>query len=498
MFFLISFGLYFYTLGGEFLHIDDIAAIVNNQNLRNLGGVVREMRIQSIVYSLLTKVFVMNPLPFHAVSIFLHACNGMLVYLLLREVFSNKISFFSTLLFLVHPINSEVVSWISGSAYLYQAFFWLVILLFFVKFSKSNKIIYLVCSVTTYLIYFVVAGSVWGFVIPLLIATLYYFLLKKPGNRNNFMPIVPFVLIGITYIIRNFVFQISTRTSVLENHYIGLVSEGRLVSMARVIQKTLILLPFPYKLNVVFGYFQETVLNYLVLFATLCLFSLVAFFVYNKNKQYFGLFICIFITIIPVFSPIGVGLGYADRYLYFSSIFFSVLVIKVLFDNEKKFKKKEFLTSILLFILVIFSLRTFVRTLDWHSDETIWKASLSTDAKQNYEACNELGNVYYRKNQPKEALKYYAKALELRPFFPDALYNIGTVFIKGGQFNDAEIYFKKSLDQNPNMYKSYYRLGQVAVYQRDFIKARKYYLTALEINPNFVPAQEELEIISGY
>ncbi len=72
---------------------------------------------QQVVYAFLYHFFGLNPVAYHLVSILLHLLNAFFIFLLLvRFSFSKNASFIAALLFLVHPVQVEAVSYISGLA----------------------------------------------------------------------------------------------------------------------------------------------------------------------------------------------------------------------------------------------------------------------------------------------------------------------------------------------------------------------------------------------
>jgi len=232
-------------------------------------------------------------------------------------------------------------------------------------------------------------------------------------------------------------------------------------------------------------------INTLLLLSAAVLLGYLLYYFYKKDKKYFAILTCIYISVLPLFSPISIGLGYAERYFYFGTIFFSILAVKLVFDLEKKTKKKNLALIIFSLIIPLFMFRTMIRSLDWRSDKTLWIAAQKA-SPDNYEVYNELGNVYYREDNLQEALVNYDKALRIRPQYPEVFHNAGLVYIKAGQLDNAKRMLAQSLKLNPNLYESYYRLGQVAAYEGEIQKAVIYFNECLRLRPDFVQAQTEL------
>jgi len=62
---------------------------------------------------------------------------------------------------------------------------------------------------------------------------------------------------------------------------------------------------------------------------------------------------------------------------------------------------------------------------------------------------NNLGAIEEKKNKLDEAIKYYEKALQLKPNFAQGYYNLGVVYWKKKDFKKVIYYFKKTLVYNP-------------------------------------------------
>jgi len=129
IFFVVTFIAYFNVIKGEFF-FDDDTLILQNKYVHNLelkkiytsntteGANLTDNFYRphhQLVFSLLYNLFGKNPIPFHLFNILVHIMNGFLIYiLLLRLQFKPIPSVVGTLFYLVHPIHTEAVSYISG------------------------------------------------------------------------------------------------------------------------------------------------------------------------------------------------------------------------------------------------------------------------------------------------------------------------------------------------------------------------------------------------
>jgi len=62
--------------------------------------------------------YAQDPFKHHLLSLFIHAVNTLLVYLLIFQLFGLKLAVMATVLFVVHPVSCQAVAWISGIGYL--------------------------------------------------------------------------------------------------------------------------------------------------------------------------------------------------------------------------------------------------------------------------------------------------------------------------------------------------------------------------------------------
>jgi len=81
-----------------------------------------------------------NPFGFHLTSIILHSLNAVLIFFILRKIFHGGLfPFLSALFFIVHPIQTESVTYASGRTDLLFTFFGLISIFLFLSFLDTGK-----------------------------------------------------------------------------------------------------------------------------------------------------------------------------------------------------------------------------------------------------------------------------------------------------------------------------------------------------------------------
>ncbi|MCD6459393.1 hypothetical protein J7L67_01845, partial [bacterium] len=102
------------------------------------SGIYRPLR--TLAFAVDYQFFGLNPSGYHIENFFLHIFNAILVFFLFRIFFKNdKISFMGALLFAVHPVQIESVTWISSRGDLLYSFFTLICFIWFLKMAKKDN-----------------------------------------------------------------------------------------------------------------------------------------------------------------------------------------------------------------------------------------------------------------------------------------------------------------------------------------------------------------------
>jgi tetratricopeptide (TPR) repeat protein len=107
-----------------------------------------------------------------------------------------------------------------------------------------------------------------------------------------------------------------------------------------------------------------------------------------------------------------------------------------------------------------------------------------------------MGNIFAKfKNDIETANKYYDQVLILKPNDCITLNNIGANLMQLGQKEEAVKYFNKALESDPNYPNTYYALGLVAERESDYKKAFDYSLKALELHTHTHTHRDFFELI---
>jgi tetratricopeptide (TPR) repeat protein len=155
-----------------------------------------------------------------------------------------------------------------------------------------------------------------------------------------------------------------------------------------------------------------------------------------------------------------------------------------------KVPKKAGLVALALLVPVL-GLRTVQRNKDYKSAFTLWSDTVNK-RPHNARAYNELGNIVDAMGKTSEALSYYDKALKLNPNYAKAYHNKGETFLKNGQVNEAIEQFDIALHIKPDYFKALKGMGDALIQAGRSHDAILAYEKALQLNPDDIAAADNL------
>lgn len=128
---------------------------------------------------------------YKSLNIIFHGFNGYLVYHIIKK-FNCPKAYWLALIFLIHPLQVETVSWIFQLLTILAFSFFLMSFLFLMKFSSSNNIVFLVFSVI-FFVFSLWTKSIVLFSPFLFILTFWIFHVERKLN----LMLIPFFIISL-------------------------------------------------------------------------------------------------------------------------------------------------------------------------------------------------------------------------------------------------------------------------------------------------------------
>ena len=134
---------------------------------------------------------------------------------------------------------------------------------------------------------------------------------------------------------------------------------------------------------------------------------------------------------------------------------------------------------------------TFQRNDVYQSEISVWEDTVSK-APHNARAYSNLGNILSAKRDFQAALVQYQKALELRPDLAGSHSNLGNTLAYLGRIDAAEACYQKAIEIDPNFADPQNNLASLFARRGEFEQAKLHYQRALQIKPDYPEAHNNL------
>ena len=514
--FLIGFLVYAFNLNNG-LFWDDDDWIINNPYVHSFSyvgdifskDILSGFGLNSNYYRpLLLLSFTANyviggikPFGYHLLSNLFHIGNGILIFFLLLYVLKWRLpAFIASLLFLVHPLQTEAVTYISGRGDPMSVFFMLFSILVFIKYNNSNLKKYLFGSLVLMLCA-ILSRETAVLLAPLFLIVYVSFLTKEKfwrSIRDGLFKIWPyFALAGCYGFLRLTVlnFQNTLNFYNTSNIYADNLSY-RLYTFGHVLLEYLKLIFVPIGLHmernfpVHTSFFQFPVwIGYLVVVVIMA----IGWYLYrlefgNQNfstkdkfassgkikepdskisnfRIWFFAWSWFFISLSMVSGIIPINAIIYEHWLYLPLIGFFVLA-GFYFDKLivfLRFRRLEVarwaMMAAMIVYLGFFGLQTIRRNIIWGDPVAFYEAILEY-SPDSIRVTNNLGNIYSKEGRTDDAIKMYQKIID-NPgnFFAQPYYNLGNIYLDKGDLAKAEKLFVQAIEIDPSFPFAYQNLA---------------------------------------
>ncbi len=475
---LIVFAVYANSLQGDFL-IDDTVGILQNERIHDAGIYFSEyFSIGPNALVEAARVFIWhfwgaNVFAFHLFNVLVHIGCVILIFLLCNALFNNRaLSFLSSLIFAVHPIHTEAISWISGGPYALSSLFFIASFLFYVKSDKS--IFNLVFSIICFSLCFLAGNAVA--VLPFMLI-LYEFCFRQKNQGSNSLykiRVVFLILLSAISLLFISLFFVS------KNEFMHLIFYFRgfryLIVSAKAFLYYLKILYLPLQRGLVHPFaFDTTSIQAFspAFFLSLAMVgaAIVSFFKYRRNLKSvsFGI-MWFFVTYAPYSNIIPVCNIISERYLYLPSIGFSIvlaaLFLKV-WEMVKRNQGPRFIIRVLAIVAITlfigsYSVLTIKRNYGYSNIITYWEGNIK-NFKDGHMVYNNLAGTYYAMGNLENAIAYSWINLTINPNQPHVWYNLGKIYREKGNLKQARECFQEVLKIDKDYFPAYKTLEQIKI-----------------------------------
>jgi Tfp pilus assembly protein PilF len=245
-----------------------------------------------------------------------------------------------------------------------------------------------------------------------------------------------------------------------------------------------ILYIFPYNLSIYYDGMPVTTFLFIAMYSVSAVYLFAIYYFWKRKREVSGILILLPVLIAPTYSPVKVTWFLAERYLYTGTVFFAVLVSMFILYLAKKWKNQYAAYAVLSVILILFSIKTYIRNDQWQNTETLALATMKS-SPLSVRPYNDVGGYYFYKGDVDTAVDWYEKGLKVVPTSGTAINNLGYIYLQYGPLIFWDAHKPESPDKD--MAKQMYDNATQFMQQKADPKTVSYFLNkALVYDPTSV------------
>ncbi len=360
------------------------------------------------------------PIVFIISNIALHLMCCFIIYLVFAQLFNRRIyPIVIALLFGIHTLHVESVTWISERKDVLYTMFYFLSLYCYILYKKKLNVTFYILSLIIFILSALSKGQAVSLSITLFLID--YLISEDYLNWKTHLNKIPFLAISLVFGLISINAQASSTALAETDQYelyqrVAFGSNGFVQYILRFILPVNLanLYPYPDIIN------RTVPVIYWLCVPVFVAVLMLSFFIYKKNKPVtFGLlFFIANIALLLQFIPVGSAM-YSDRYIYIPSVGLTVILAYLL---DWLIEKHSKMRNVFYIIFSIYSLLlcylTVQREKVWHDSGTLWSDCLSKYPEavigwNNLGSYNNmLADSLYKKKDDSKFIEYKKNAIE--------------------------------------------------------------------------------------
>lgn len=410
---------------------------------------------------------------FHLTNVLLHTSNALLIFTLLAKFNINKlVCVLTALLFLVSPIQFESVIWIAERKNVLYTCFYLLSVLFFVKYIEKKTLMNYILAILSFALSLLSKAQAVTLPLTLLVVLYFYFDIKELKQKVKIL--IPFFILSL-------IFGVVAVYAEQSHGYIHKQPTSILKACYAFVQYIIHII-FPFNLSVFYSYPSANGLFEIL--SVVLVIVIIGVFIYAVKKQHklTAALLFLFISnLILILQFIPVGEAYmADRYCYMPSIVMYFAIVYSCFLLAERHAWIKFI-PMLYFLLILYSAIQNVQI--WKSNKTLFTTSLANQPKADL-LMNVLGSEYLVENNFAKADSLFDAALNVDSTNYQVLYNKATSLAIQKQNDKAIVYFDKTIAVAYDYFPAYMQKAILLINNKDYKNAFLVLNKAIEIKPD--------------
>ncbi len=477
---------------------DDYASIVDNSLMKRLDfsvlwGNYRERFLTNLTFVLKYLSSGLNVFGWHFVNNLIHIVASFVVYLLTRTTLQTPrlnnqwdtqaqfvVALSTALMFLVHPLQTQAVTYIVQRATSLSGLFYLATVYFYAQGRLHNRRREYFLAAMMCMLGIFTKPTVITLPLTIILYDVVFFKVDPKAKFEKLLSwifftfavaLIPLALVGKNLLTQE-AFEGFQQTSM--GHYA--------LTQLNVVASYLRLFIFPFGQNLDYDFpIAENILQFPTSLSLVLLLGLVYLALrFMKNQRYitFGIF-WFFITLGPQSSIFALRDVIVEHRVYLAYYGLCLIACIILYRTIKSFR---IYLGLMVLLIGTLAVMTYQRNALW-SDATRFMEDVVVKSPQKARPHNNLGFFYFREGRLMEAESEYKKAIQSDPGYTIAYHNLATVYFESGQIQKARRIFEQLVEQFPGYADPHVGLANILLDLGDIAKAKEFYQKAVKANP---------------
>ncbi len=534
--FLLAFALYANTLPNQYV-MDDFSVLSDNFVVkRGVEGISTILStpyrygfnlLSDNLYRPLTLVMFAiewqiapdTPMLSHFINILFYAFTAVLLFFLLRKLLRGKnltAALIAALLWVFHPVHTEVVANIKSRDEIMSAFFVFLTLLLFLRYLETRKILLLAGALVTYLLGFFSKEGVITFLVLFPLAGWYFTDagLKRSLAASALMLIPAAIFLLIRHNVLS-TYATPFVPGVADNLLVAAPDiPTRLSTAILILGKYLLLMLAPYQLVSDYSFNQIPITGWsspLVWISFLVYAAAVVYSFLKISKRSAVVFSMLFFLVtMSIASNLFtlIGTSFAERLLFLPSaglcLLAGILLVRIQpvpeaqgepANLKRVFSRYPVAWVITGLLLSLYAVKTVSRNAEWRDPWTL----ATTDVKRSPNSAHMRyysGMAYRDKAKEQEdpskfgeymqqAIREFQTCVRILPSFSEGYEQLGLAWYRMKNPGEAIRNYELALKLSPGKAPTHSNLGMIYFERKEYGKAFELYKRATELDSNF-------------
>jgi hypothetical protein len=404
--------------------------------------------IQILSFSVDYHFWGLNPLGYRLTNLLLHSINSILVLVIFRRFFSPVLAGLLAVIFAVHPIGIECVTYVSGRGDVLSTCLALVSVACVIQYAKAYQHRWLFFALIAYCVALITKENIVFIPFVWLIYDR-FFLTQK--SRLSRLILWSGVMISIGFSVFRFWGGLDRKIKTL-----SFIADSSLLVRLMTIPKSMMmylkLVIWPYPLHMEYHFVSTSLFTWWSLGFILVCVAIGLWLKKSYLKPILAWFLLIMVMgVLPVNNVVPALASTIREHWFYLSLVGALGCVGVgLTELKERAKTPYFKDRIVIAVLCIFcalfSVVTIYRNLDWTNPVKFYTHDIQHEP-YGFVLYNNLGVELFRAGDIVSAAHLFQKSIDTSPRsrYGIAYNNLGAVYMRGADFHSAEALFKASI-----------------------------------------------------